>query len=145
MVQLSYPYMPNGKIIALTTWTFVSKVMSLFFKMLSRFGIAFLSRSKCFGTLENKICHCLHFLHPHLYLPRSDGTGWDDLSFFNDEFQTNLFHFPLSKARDTLVSLQLSIIRVVSSKYLQWLIFLPAIFTAVCDSSSSAFHNVLWI
>ena len=144
MVQLSYPYMLNGKIIALTTWTFFSKVMSLLFKMLSRFDIAFLPRSKCFGTLENKICHCLHFLH-HLYLPWSDETCWDDLSFLNVEFQDNFLCFPLSKARDTLVPLQLSIIRVVSSSYLQWLIFLPAILTAVCDSSSSAFHNVLWI
>ena len=47
MVQLSYPYMTTGKIIALTMWTFVGKVMSLFFNMLSRFVIAFLPRSKC--------------------------------------------------------------------------------------------------
>ena len=36
MVQLSHPYMTTGKIIALTIWTFVSKVISLFFNMLSR-------------------------------------------------------------------------------------------------------------
>ena len=46
MVQLSYPYVTIGKTIALTTWTFVSKVMSLLSNMLSRFFIAFLSRSK---------------------------------------------------------------------------------------------------
>ena len=46
IVQLSYPYMTTGKIIALTRWTFVSKVMSLLFNMLSRFVIAFLPRSK---------------------------------------------------------------------------------------------------
>ena len=46
MVQLSHPYMTTGKIIALTRWTFVGKVMSLFFSMLSRLVIAFLSRSK---------------------------------------------------------------------------------------------------
>ena len=46
MVQLSHPYMTTGKTIALTVWTFVSKVMSLFFNMLSRFVIAFLPRSK---------------------------------------------------------------------------------------------------
>ena len=46
MVQLSYPYMTTGKTIALTRQTFCSKVMSLFFNMLSRFVIAFLSRSK---------------------------------------------------------------------------------------------------
>ena len=46
MVQLSHPYMTTGKIIALTRWTFVSKVMSLLFNTLSRFIISFLSRSK---------------------------------------------------------------------------------------------------
>ena len=47
MAQLSYPYMATGKNIALTIWTFVSKVISLLFNMLSRFVIAFLPRSKC--------------------------------------------------------------------------------------------------
>ena len=47
MVQLSHPYMATGKMIALTMQTFVSQVMSLLFNMLSRFVIAFLSRSKC--------------------------------------------------------------------------------------------------
>ena len=42
MVQLSHPYKTTGKIIALTTWTFVGKVMSLFFNILSRMVIAFL-------------------------------------------------------------------------------------------------------
>ena len=64
IVQLSHPYMTTGKTIALTRWTFVSKVMSLLFNMLSRLVIAFLprnsqrlwhsqsSRSRCFsGTL----------------------------------------------------------------------------------------------
>ena len=44
---LSHPYMPTGKTIALTIWTFVSKVISLLFNMLSRFIVAFLPRSKC--------------------------------------------------------------------------------------------------
>ena len=47
-VQLSYPYMTTGKTIALTKWTFVGKVMSLLFNMLSRFVTAFLSRTKSF-------------------------------------------------------------------------------------------------
>ena len=46
MVQLLHPYMTTGKTIALTTWTFVGKVMCLLFNRLSRFVIAFLSRSK---------------------------------------------------------------------------------------------------
>ena len=45
-VQLSHPYMTTGKTIALTRWTFVGKVMSLLFSMLSRLVIAFLPRSK---------------------------------------------------------------------------------------------------
>ena len=68
---------PSGKLhlekaIALTVWTFVSKLMSLLFNTLSRFVIAFLRRSKhlnflvavtiCsdFGAQGNKICHCFH-------------------------------------------------------------------------------------
>ena len=46
MVQLSHPYVTTGKTIAMTRQTFVDKVMSLLFNMLSRFVIAFLSRSK---------------------------------------------------------------------------------------------------
>ena len=46
MVQLSHPYMTSGETIALTRWTFVGKVMSLLFNMLSRFVTAFLPRSK---------------------------------------------------------------------------------------------------
>ena len=45
-IQLSHPYMTTGKTIALTRWTFVGKVMSLLFKMLSRLVITFLPRSK---------------------------------------------------------------------------------------------------
>ena len=46
IVQLSHPCMPTGKTIALTRWTFVGKVMSLLFNMLSRLVIVFLPRSK---------------------------------------------------------------------------------------------------
>ena len=47
IVQLSYLYLTTGKTIALTSQTFVGKVMSLVFNMLSRLAIAFVSRSKC--------------------------------------------------------------------------------------------------
>ena len=72
MVQLSHPYLTTGKIIALTRWTFVGKVMSLLFNMLSRFVSAFLLRSKCLnfmtaittcsdiGSQENKVCYSFH-------------------------------------------------------------------------------------
>ena len=56
VIQSSYPYMTTRKTIALTIYTFVGKVMSLLFKMLSKFVIAFLPRSKCL------LISCLHFI-----------------------------------------------------------------------------------
>ena len=47
IIQLSHPYMTTGKTIALTTQTFVGKVLSLLFNMLSRLVIIFLPKSKC--------------------------------------------------------------------------------------------------
>ena len=47
IVQFSHSYMTTGKTIALTRWTFVGKVVSLFFNMLSRLVITFLPRNKC--------------------------------------------------------------------------------------------------
>ena len=75
-VQLSHPYMTTGKTIALTRWTFVDKVTSLLFNMLSRLVIVFLPKSKrlnfmaaitiCsdFGAQKNKVSHCFP-----IYLP----------------------------------------------------------------------------
>ena len=83
IVQLSYPYMTTGKTVGLTRWSFVCKVISLLFNMLSRFVIAFLPRSKCLlvswiqspsavilepkkvksVTVSWSICHNLHFLN----------------------------------------------------------------------------------
>ena len=69
MVQLSHPYMTTGKTIALIRRTFVGKVMSLLFNMLSRLVITFLPRSKFFnfmaaiaicsdfGAQKNKVSH----------------------------------------------------------------------------------------
>ena len=82
MVQLSHPYMTTGKTIALTRWTFVGKVMSLLFNMLSRFVIVFLPRSRChlISWLESlpteilepkKVCYYFHFFP--IYLPWSVG------------------------------------------------------------------------
>ena len=98
MVQLSHQYMTTGKTIALTIRTFVGKMMSLLFNTLSRFVIAFLSRSKCLliswlqslstVILEPRKIKSLLLLplFPQ-YLPWSDGTGYRDLSlFFNVEF-----------------------------------------------------------
>ena len=121
IVQLSHPYMTNGKAIALTRRTFIGKVMSLLFNMLSRLVITFLPRSKHHGCnhhlqwlLEpprNKVSHCFP-----IYLPWSDGTGCHDLSFLNVELLSQLFHSPLSLSSR---GYSLSAIRVVSSAYLR--------------------------
>ena len=97
IVQLSHPYMTTGKTTTLTRQTFVSKVMSLLFNMLSRLVIAFLPRSKCLliswlqtpsavilESPKNKVSHCFHYFP--IYLPWSDGTRCHDLSFLKVEF-----------------------------------------------------------
>ena len=79
IVQLSHPYMTTGKTIALTRRTFVGKVMSLLFNMLSRLVITFLPRSKrvLVSWLQSPsavileppkiVCHCFHCFP--IYLP----------------------------------------------------------------------------
>ena len=82
IVQLSHPYMTTGKMIALTRWTFIGKIMSLLFNMLSGLVIAFLPRSKCLNFIatvticidfgasphqKNTISHCFHCFP--IYLP----------------------------------------------------------------------------
>ena len=62
MVQLSNPYMTTGKTIALTRWTFVSKVMSLLFNVLSRFVIAFLPRNSSVQFIHSVVSDSLQ---PH--------------------------------------------------------------------------------
>ena len=96
IVQLSHPYMTTRKTIDLTRWTFVGKVMSLLFNMLSRLVIPFLPRSRhlLISWLQspsavilepkNKVSRCFHCLP--LYLPRSDGTRCHDRLFLNVEF-----------------------------------------------------------
>ena len=93
-VQISHPYMTTGKTIALTRWTFVGKVKSLLFNMLSRLVITFLPKSKhlliswlqspstvILGPPKIKVRHCFHCLP--IYLPWVDGTRCHDLSFLN--------------------------------------------------------------
>ena len=79
IVQLSHPYMTTGKTIALTRQTFVGRIMSLLFNMLSRLVITFLPRSKrlliswlqitiCsdFGAQKNKVSHSFHYFPIYL-------------------------------------------------------------------------------
>ena len=92
-VQLSHPYLTTGKTIALTRQTFVGKVMSLLFNMLSRLVITSLPRSKrlLISWLQSPsavilkpqkiVWHCFHCLP--IYFPWSDGTRCHDLSFLN--------------------------------------------------------------
>ena len=100
IVQLSHPYMSTGKTITLTRWTFVGKVMSLLFNMLSRLVIIFLPRSKHLliswlklpsaVTLEppqNKVWNCFP-----IYLPWSDETRYHNLHFSNES--TLLIRWP---------------------------------------------------
>ena len=92
IVQLLHPYMTTGKTIALTWWTFVGKVMSLLFNMLSRLVITFLPRCLLISWLQspsavileppkNEICH--YFYCFPIYLPWSDGTRCHDLQMLH--------------------------------------------------------------
>ena len=157
MVQLSHPYMTTGKTIALTAWTFVGKVMSLLFNMLSRLVIIFLPKSKhlliswlqspCAVILEPKkiVSHCFHCFP--IYLPWSDGNPYAILVFlvfwilvfwilsFKPSFSVSSFTF----IKRLFSSSSLSAIRVVSSAHLRLLIFLLAILIPACASPSPAF------
>ena len=96
MVQLSHTYMTAGKSTALTRQTFVGKVMSLLFNMLSRLVIVFLPRRKRLliswlqspsaVILEPKKVKSVTVSIVPIYLPGSDGTRCHDLSFLNVEF-----------------------------------------------------------
>ena len=96
MDQFSHPNMTTRKTIALTKWTFVSKVESLLFNMLSKSIIAFPPRSKHLLILwpvspfamilepKKPVFHCFHCFPT--YSERSDGTRCHDLGFLNVEF-----------------------------------------------------------
>ena len=96
IVQLSHPYMTTGKIITLTRWNFVGRVISLLFSMLSRLVMTFLSTSKdlliswlqspsavILEPPKNEVSHCFHCFP--IYFPWSDRTRCHDLSFMNVE------------------------------------------------------------
>ena len=149
IVQLSHPYMTTGKTTALTRWTFVGKVTSLLFKMLSTLVIAFLPRSKhllisCLqspsavildspkiksvtvSTVSPFICH--EVMEPNAMIL----VFW--VLSFKPIFSLSSFTFI-----KRLFSSLLSAIRVVSSAYLRSLIFLLAVLIPACASSSPVF------
>ena len=101
MIQFSHPYMTTGKTRALTRQTFVVKVMSLLFRILSRLVITFLPRNKCLLISWLQSPSAVILEPPKIksatvptclsYLPWSDGTRCHDLSFLNVELQANFF------------------------------------------------------
>ena len=151
IVQFSHPYMTIGKTIALTRWTFVGKVISLLFIMLSRLVIAFLPRNKClliswlqspsaviWGPKKRKsvtvsICSSIYF-------PCSNGTGWHDLVFWMSNFQPAFSLSSFIFIKRLFSSFSLSAIRVVSYAYMRLLLFLPVILIPTCALSTLAFH-----
>ena len=151
MVQFSHLYMTTGKTIALTIWTFVGKVMSLLFNMLSRLVIAFLPRSKSLliswlkllatvilepkkinsvtvSIVSPSICHELIGLDAMIFI------FW----ILSSKLGILLSSFTLIKM--LFSSSLLSAIRLVSTAYLRLLIFLPAILIPACASPSLAFR-----
>ena len=150
MAYLPYLYMTTGKNIALIRWTFVGKVMSLPFYTLSRVSYSFPSKKQVsfnfvaeviihndFRAQENKLCQYFHCFP--IYLPWSDGTGCDDLSFLSVSFKTAFSLSCLTFIKRLISSSSLSAIRVVSSAFLRLLIFLLEILIPPCASSSPAF------
>ena len=150
LVQLSHPYMTTGKTIALTRQTFVGKVMSLLFNILSRFVIAFLPRSKCLliSWLQSPSAVILEppkikFVTISVVSPSvcyEVGLDAMILVFWMLSFKPN---FPLSSftfIKRLFSSFSLSAIRVVSSAYLRLLIFLLTVLIPACASSSLEFH-----
>ena len=149
----SHIHMITGKIIALMRQTFVGKVMSLHFNILSRLVVTFLPRSKrllicmatvtiCsdFGAQENKVCHCFISICHEVMGPDAMIFVFWMLSFklafllSSFTFIKRLFH-----------SSSLFAIRVVSSAYLRLLIFLPAILTSLWFIQPGISHDVLCI
>ena len=140
MGHLSHPYMTTGKTTAVTRWTFVSKVMSLLFNVLSSFSskeqvsfniMAAVTTYSDFGTQETKVCHCFHCLP--ICLPWSDGTGCHDLNFWNVEFKPT---FSLSSFSSRGSSVPVHFCH--NGACLRLLIFLPAILIPACAASSLA-------
>ena len=139
--------MTTGKTIALITWTFVSKVLSLLFYTLSRFVIAVLPRSKHLLISRLKSPSAM-ILEPKKIKPATVSTFSPSIGFkvmgpdalilvfwllsYKPAF--SLSSFTLHKR--LFSSSSIFVIRVVSSAYLRLLVCLPAILIAACASSS---------
>ena len=141
--------MTTGKTIALTRWTFVGKVMSLHFNMLSRLVMTFLPRSKhlLISWLQSPSAVILEppkiksvtvaTVYPS-FCPEMMGPDAMILVFWMLSFKPT-FYLCSSTFIKRLFSSSLSAIRVVSPAYLRLLIFLPEILIPAWDSPSPAF------
>ena len=152
MVQLSHLYMTPEKNIALTIWTFISKLVSLLFSMLSSFALAFLPRSKYFliSWLQSpstvilepkKMKSVTASMFPPSICHEMMGLDVMILVFLMLNFKSvfSLSSFTLIKRLFSFSSL--SVIRVKSSAYLR-LLFLSEILIPAWDSSSPEFHMI---
>ena len=156
VVQLSHPYMTTGKTIALTRWTFVGKVLSLLFNMLSRLVMTFLPRSKrlLISWLQSPSAV---ILEPPKIKSATVSTvspvcfevmGLDAMIFvfwllsFKPTFSLSSFTF----VKRLFSSSSHSAIRVVSSAYLRLLDISPSsLNSSLCFIQLSISHYVLWI
>ena len=150
IVQPSHPYITTGKTIALTRGTFVGKVMSLLFNMLSRMVISFLSGSKhlLISWLQSPSAVILepkkiNFVTVSIVSPsichEVMGPGAMILIFWMMSFKPTFSLSSFSFTKRLFSSYSLSAIRVVSSAYLRLMIFLPAILIPAYAPSSPAF------
>ena len=138
IVQLSHPYMTTGKTIAFTRWTFVGKVMSLLFSIMSSLVLTFLSRSKrlFISWLQSPTAVILECQKIKSVTVSTDSPsichevmGLDAmiLVFWMLSFKPTFSLFSFTFIKRLFSSSSLSAIRVVLSAYLRLLIFLPAI------------------
>jgi len=151
MVQPSHPYMTIRKTMVLTIWTFVGKVMSLLFNTLSRFVVAFLPRSSflLLSWLQSPSTVILEpkkrksvtasSFAPSVY---QEVMGLDAmiLVFLILSFRPAFSLSSITCIKRLFSSSLLSAIKVVSSTYLRWLIFLLAVLILACNLSSLTFH-----
>ena len=93
-----------------------------------------------FGAQENKVCHCFHCFP--IYFPWSDGTGCLILVFQMLSFKPAFSYSSFTFIQRLFNFSSLSAIRVVSSVYMRWWLFLAEILIPVCTPSSPAFHRM---
>ena len=91
-----------------------------------------------FGAPQNKVSHCFHYFP--IYLPWSDGTKCHDLHSLNVKFKPDVSLSSFTFIKRLFSSPSISAMKVVSSAYVKFLIFLPAILIPACATSSWAFH-----